>query len=167
MQKATIVAGALALLLLGGIVPPPGALAGSQRPHLWWAHTVTQERLDLGEQGLSIGDQYIWHDLIGESRIETKRYPTAEMSTICTVVHVTQILYPPMACEVVIHFIERGVIVSENCCWSIRGLWREPPPFKVTLPITGGARMLEQGRGGKIIFIWKSEEWATFRLNLA
>jgi len=145
-RKLTVLGAVLALGAMMWGTTLPGASAGTSEELTFRAVTTEAENLDLGEDGLSLGDEFIFHDVL---RREGERI--GHDGGVCTV---TTVRGPELQCLVTIS-LSGGDI-------TLQGLAREGEVF--VFAITGGTGQY-QGASGEARVVVRSETVARVTLT--
>jgi Allene oxide cyclase barrel like domain len=150
IRKLTAAGAILAVgtMLLGATVPAASAGTGALT---FRAVTTEASTVDLGDQGLSQGDEFIFHDVLKRNGDKI-----GHDGGVCTV---TSTKGPESQC-VVTFLLDGGQI-------TVQGLFKEmgPLPQTFTFAVTGGTGQYV-GAGGEARVVIKSDTVARVTLNL-
>jgi hypothetical protein len=148
------IAGVLVLGALFGAMALSGASAGEEQELQLFAKTTEQTFLDLGEEGPSLGDQFIFHDVLrsGGERV-------GHAGGACTITSTTRGPQGESNCVVTL-WLSGGQIATQ-------GLVAPPtePPVAFTVAITGGTGQYEEATG-ELHVMERSEGRARLTLHI-
>lgn len=135
-RKLATIAGVLVLGALFAGMTLSGASAGGEQESQLFTKTTEQTFLDLGEKGPSLGDQFIFHDVLrsGGERV-------GHAGGVCTTTSTTTGPQGESNCQVTL-WLSGGQI-------STQGLVAPPtePPVAFDVAITGGTGRYEEATG--------------------
>lgn len=135
-RKLAAVAGVLVLGALFGGMMFSGASAGEEQELQLYAKTTESTFLDLGEEGPSLGDQFLFHDVLrtGGERV-------GHAGGVCTTTSTATGPQGESNCQVTL-WLSGGQIATQ-------GLVAPPtePPVAFAVAITGGTGQYEEATG--------------------
>jgi hypothetical protein len=143
---------AVVALAIGALVPAAADDKGDRRTFRVVAITTEQAFVDLGEEGFSLGDEFVFHDNLLKSGEKV-----GHDGGICTVTSAEE---GQFQCEVTFWF-KKGQIAAQALIQPT-----EEFPERFILPITGGSGAYK-GADGVVHVLQQSETRAvvTFRLG--